>query len=290
MFVVTVAILFLMLVSPEAGAAGTLTFLFGLFLGGVFGISTISGAHRLFRPVPRTADRLVKSFYSELLNTHKPRFAVAYGMLAPVALEKESCSSLAEFENTWKETYRLIVRTTEEAFIQGTARCVICDAVGVGVWSYRPRIDDTAEPGDFLRCGVCSAVYCYRDFFTSAQRYCRRCGNPLGFLHHVFRSGQGVSLFAPVVTVTAFNEKPYSAEILRRGHKVTMEPQGERIARCIWEARTECWLQEPWRLAAQEQNITWRFENTAVKIGETWYLLSGEPGVLLAGNTPSALV
>jgi hypothetical protein len=217
----------------------------------------------------------VRAFTAEVLSLD-PDFARACRTVVPASLDQVSVEKVSEAWKQVKEDIRSTVASREKA------KCYRCNYEQNGLWSVgKWSINKDAfvqEVSIFLRCEKCGAVYCGNCFvhlppegLLGRRRNCPSCGEKL--------KGKPLQLF--------LTEPEVSCAMPIRDISVTREDD-DRLAHVDVTVRTTSNLKkivEPssnyadkYVSLGERGQVTCHFHNTAVQVGEKWYLLSPLPG------------
>lgn len=248
-------------------------------LGAIF--LTIQLIRRLaIKPRQDTPNAPALNFYPTLLEypARIPNYAIAYSMLAPVAM-KDGAKSVQDFKAAWEKMLDDFLANVYNTF-QHETNCSVCSRQGRGFWTEQTwKLDDKylQSSEDFLRCSKCNSVYCAEHFRALEKGKCKHCGESLRRKH-----------------LNILITKPKIKTEFQRGHVTTHTTGMDNVIHLNFSTTGNTSYDVPWRVERGNKTtklgdkgvINLQFKNTTIKIGENWYLVSGMPGRLELAQNP----
>jgi len=233
----------------------------------------------LFPPPQKKPEGIFQGFYGNLLGAW-PSYHKAYRMLAPSTMAR---MPLAHFRKAWErvpETLKSLVATQDKAC------CSKCGKEGFGLWTFPSGGQFIVLTGevilsnkylassqDFFHCPKCEWVYCASCFLALPGRgACQGCSTLL----------KGRALKTLMV-------KPdiICGYLLAQDRSKVVEQEPGKTARIICEIKSTDssqysapWEKSQYHKLGEKGVLTCRFHNAAVRIGERWYVVAGDPGVM----------
>ncbi len=245
--------------------------------------------HSFTRGSRKEPEPLLRSFLNDVICRRMvdPDYSRALKLVSPAVMR---ISTLENASNAWAD---LVKRIKGEVGSQETALCVSCGREKSGLWSvwpYEPYGQDDVYIRNnklrFFRCGSCDAVICglcYLELEKEGllkKRRCPECGENLDEAKPIF-----------------FTKPELEWEAGVRDISVEEEAAG-RVARMNGTVRAECKLVEKIDKGSGERKhtrpldergrVTLHFQNTAVKVGEEWFLVGATPGREVSTRTDTA--
>lgn len=223
-----------------------------------------------------TPQESASCFYSELLCNLFGNYGKAFSMLAPPVLEASEKNAIAQLSAEWNKVKELIKAAVSKA-VQVKTRCHNCDEPRTGMWTQESwhLQDELLRERDAVRCHSCGAIYCKKCFVRLFdRRQCLKCNTALE--HEALE----VFIADPEIRVS------FELESIN-----LIGASAEGVVEIAAHLRTSSTYSPPWPTSdSQNRSPNWSgflkcvFHNSAVRIGERWFLLSGEPGALLNAN------
>lgn len=228
-------------------------------------------------------ESLTRSFYEDVMCSgvlaanFGPDFAKALKLLAPSVIGP---STLEETARAWEALRR---RVKEKVGRQEDATCEVCGREEHGLWSvrrYNPYLleDDyiRSQKLRFLKCPSCAAVICGPCYLETKKegltrkRRCPKCEKKLDGDAPIFFTEPEIEMNAEVGEVTVEEGQAGPLAHVR----VTIE-----AALSLTEKNRQRYGERTWNMPLGDRgHVTLQFRNTAVKIGEEWFLAGATPG------------
>jgi hypothetical protein len=233
-----------------------------------------------FPPPQNKPEGVFDGFYQNLLGP-LPNYNKAYRMLAPASMAR---MPLTDFRKAWEtvpETLRQLVATQDKAY------CSRCGKEGFGLWTFPSggqlivvgaevvlSNKYLASSRDFVHCPKCECVYCASCFLALPDRgACQGCSTLL--------KGKGLKTMMVEPAIRC------SYQVQDTSKVVEQEPQGTTTHIICEIKSTNSEYSAPWEKLQSKYHklgekgvLTCRFHNAAVRIGEKWYVVAGDPGVM----------
>ncbi len=224
----------------------------------------------LRKPKQDSPEKLLREFYNRILGII-PDYGKAYQLLSPNAMRDEFATA-AGFTKKWKDNHHRLTSTLEDHLTEETG-CSQCDNRARGIWA--PVLWQIADKEihtriTMMRCPECGEIYCPDCYLALDDRHrCRRCskslaGKPLGIL-----------MRNPEIHLTLLPMNDYPKIIKSKNDRVV-----ELMHQITVSAFAKAWGEDELRPMGERGTMLLRATDTAVLIGDKWYLLAGDLGPL----------